>query len=96
MLMRLATFSPEERVTEVSEEVVREGLLSTLQSTPGFAGAYFGVNRISGRGISVTLWATQEQLRSSEDAVAAVARRGLQIPNPESVETFEVTQALSR
>jgi hypothetical protein len=55
MLMRVATFSPEEQVAEVPEAVVRDALLETLTSIPGFAGAYFGIDRTSGRGIFVTL-----------------------------------------
>jgi hypothetical protein len=91
MLMRIATFSPEEHVTDLPAGVVTEGLLGTLKCISGFAGACFGLDRSSGRAISVTLWATLEELRSSEDAIAALACHGAQLANPKSVETFEVT-----
>jgi heme-degrading monooxygenase HmoA len=92
MLKRVALFPPQERVAEVPADVVREDLLGTLKSIPGFAEAYFSLDRASGRGLSVTLWETEEALRASESAIGNLARAapGVKIPNPTSVETFEV------
>jgi hypothetical protein len=92
MLMRIAFFPAEERVAELSEDVVQEQLLGTLKAIPGFKGAYFCLDRPSGRGVSVTLCETEDALRTSERAVEEVARAPSQvrIPNPISVETFEV------
>lgn len=92
MLMRIAIFPPEERVAEVPADVVREHLLGTLKGVPGFGRAYFCLDRPSGRGLSVTVWETEEALRASERAIANLARAapGIRIPNPVSVETFEV------
>jgi hypothetical protein len=92
MLMRVALFPPEERVAEVPSDVVRELLLGTLKAIPRFANAYFCLDRASGRGLSVTLWETEEALRASESAIGSLARAvpGVRIPTPASVETFEV------
>jgi hypothetical protein len=39
----------------------------------------------------VTLWATEDSLRASEEIVGALSRTSeAQIPDPSSVETFEV------
>jgi hypothetical protein len=61
-------------------------------SCPGFAEAYFCLDRASGRGLSVTLWETEEALRASEKAIGNLARAvpGVRVPTPASVETFEV------
>jgi heme-degrading monooxygenase HmoA len=90
--MRVAFFPPEQQVADVPAEVVREGLLRTLQSVQGFAGAYFCADPASGKGLSVTLWQTEAALRESEDAIRALAQRTTQtrIPDPSTVETFEV------
>jgi heme-degrading monooxygenase HmoA len=92
MLMRIAVFPAEERVAELPEDVVQEQLLDTLKAIPGFTRAYFCLDRPSGRGVSVTLWETEDALGASERAVADVARaaRQVRIPTPISVETFEV------
>jgi hypothetical protein len=91
MFMRVAVFDPDQRVGEVSDDVVRGGLLATLKGVPGFEGAYFGVDTRSGKGISVTLWATEESLRASEAAIGELARSGgARIPDPSSIQTFEV------
>jgi hypothetical protein len=88
MLMRIALFPAEERVAELSEDMVQEQLLGTLKAIPGFTGAYFCLDRPSSRGV----WETEDALRTSERAVGEVARAPSQvgIPNPISVETFEV------
>lgn len=90
--MRVAVFPPGERVAEVPEDVVRERLLGTLKTIPGFAAAYFCLDRASGKGLSVTLWATDEALRASEGAIGSLTTAGdeVRIPNRISVETFEV------
>lgn len=90
-MMRLAVFPPEERVEEVPEEVVENGLLATLKAIPGFAKAYFCIDPGSGKAVSVTLWETEEALSASEEAVGRMSEPGgAGIPNPGSVETFEV------
>lgn len=92
MLMRVAVFPPNEKVAEVPEDVVRERLLGSLKAIPGFETAFFCVDRESGKGLSVTLCATDEALRASELAMGTLAVVGgpVRIPNPTSVETFEV------
>jgi len=39
--------------------IVREGL-AVLKELPGFQNVYFGVNRGSGRGVTISLWDTEE------------------------------------
>jgi heme-degrading monooxygenase HmoA len=92
MQMRIAFFPAEERVAELSEDVVQEQLLGTLKAIPGFTGAYFCLDHPSGRAVSVTLWETEDALTTSERAVGEVAQAAseVRIPNPSSVETFEV------
>jgi hypothetical protein len=91
MYLRLAVFPPEERVADVPEGVVREGLLASLKAIPGFAAAYFCLDPTSGKGLSVTLWDTEDALSASEDAIRRMSQtEGAVVPNPSSVETFEV------
>jgi hypothetical protein len=91
MLMRVAVFPAEEQVAEVPEEVVQSGLLATLKATPGFAAAYFCIDPSSGKGLSVTLWETEDALRTSEASILRLSEtEGARVPNPSSVETFEV------
>jgi hypothetical protein len=72
--MRLAVFPPEERVADVPENVVRDRLLESLKAMSGFEGAYFCIDPISGKGVSVTLWETEKALRDSEDTSDACRR----------------------
>jgi hypothetical protein len=89
--MRLAVFPPEERVSDVPENVVRDGLLASLKAMSGFQGAYFCIDPISGKGLSVTLWETEKALRDSEEYIGRMSQADeTLIPNPSIVETFEV------
>jgi hypothetical protein len=91
MYMRLAVFPPEERVADVPENVVRDQLLASLKAMPGFGAAYFCIDPISGKALSVTLWETESALRASEEYIGRMSQAGeTHLPNPSTIETFEV------
>jgi heme-degrading monooxygenase HmoA len=72
---------------------LRDEAVATLRAQPGFRGLYFLVGHGSGKGVSITLWETEESLRASEAAYVGQAgaeliqQMGLSIP---SVEIYEV------
>ena len=73
-------------------QMVRDSI-PRIKSQPGFRAFVAGVNRATGRGFTVSSWATAEQRQSSDTATAAQrqpvieagALYGLQIQNVETV-----------
>jgi hypothetical protein len=63
MFARVATYSGD------PEELVRgfDRSLKELAKLEGFSHAYFGVDRSSGRAMSMTLWATEATLEGSAE-----------------------------
>jgi heme-degrading monooxygenase HmoA len=55
---------------EVDEAIrqVRENTLPKLKQLDGYKGAYFLVDRQNGKSLSVTLWESEEAMRTSEEA----------------------------
>ena len=50
----------------------RENVAPTLRELEGFAGLLVLADRPTGRSMAITLWETEEALRSSEEAAAQV------------------------
>jgi heme-degrading monooxygenase HmoA len=55
---------------EIDEAIrqVRENVLPSVEQLDGYKGAYFLVDRQSGKSLSVTLWESEEAMRDSEEA----------------------------
>jgi len=81
MYARVTTIQgPPESVDE-SITVTREKAIPQARQIPGFKGALTLVDRTSGKGLTVTLWESEDALRTSDeaankirsDAVAAIS-----------------------
>jgi heme-degrading monooxygenase HmoA len=61
----------------------------------GFQGVYFLVDRQSGKGLSITLWESEEAMRASEDAANQLRSESAEASGEEilGVERYEVAIA---
>jgi heme-degrading monooxygenase HmoA len=71
----------------------REQVMPAVKKMAGFKGAYFLVDRKSGKEISITLWNTEKDLQASAKAanqLRAQASETVAASNPPTVEIYEV------
>jgi heme-degrading monooxygenase HmoA len=63
-----------------------------LESIEGFSRAYFMVNRESGKGMSITVWESEEALNASAAKADELRSRGAEAGGStiESVESYEI------
>lgn len=59
-----------DRIDEAIESV-RNRVLPVLQNCPGFKGQLLLIERTRGEAIGISLWDTEENMKASEDKVAA-------------------------
>jgi heme-degrading monooxygenase HmoA len=76
-------------------EALRQGFDSVsggLREINGFKNAYFMIDRDSGKGVSVTLWESEEALRESVSRADELRNQATQPSGAsiESVESYEV------
>ncbi|MCX5192527.1 YdhR family protein [Streptomyces sp. NBC_00249] len=69
-----------------------EAIVKQVEDVPGFLGAYYLVDRVSGKAVSLTLWEDERSMRASEETAARIReetarREGQQVV---SVDRFEV------
>ena len=68
MHARVTTFEgPAERMDEGARQA-REQILPAARQMEGFKGMYVLADRESGKAMAVTLWASEEAMRASEEA----------------------------
>jgi heme-degrading monooxygenase HmoA len=71
----------------------REQVMSAVKKMAGFKGAYFLVDRKSGKEISITLWDTERNLQASSkaaDQLRTQAAQTVAAAKPSIVEIYEV------
>ncbi len=72
---------------------VKQDVVPNAKKLPGFKGGYWLADRTTGKGISITLWESEEMMRSSDEAakqlVDKVAATGIQITGVERYEVFD-------
>ncbi|MFF8610547.1 hypothetical protein ACF06X_32055 [Streptomyces sp. NPDC015346] len=92
MFARLSTYQgspvpPGGDLTAKSEEIVR-----LVRDLPGFKGAYYLVDRATGKARSLTLWEDEAAMRASEDRAAEIRYQAAQREGQRvvSVDHFEV------
>ncbi len=88
------TGSPE-RIDE-TVRIYQEQMVPTLRQQQGFQNAIFVADRSSGKGISITLWDSEEAARAAEaqaQQMRAQARESMQIRETPTVELYEVAVA---
>jgi len=63
-----------------------------LESIDGFSHAYFMVDRASGKGVSITIWDSEEALNASAAKADELRSQGAQAGGAqiESVESYEI------
>ena len=69
-----------------------EGATGPLEEMPGLAGAYFLVDREGGRGMSITLWESEEALNSGVEKANQLRQTAMSggAGTIESVDHYEV------
>ena len=84
-----------ERIDDTAR-VYREQMVPALRQQPGFQGAMYLADRGSGKGISVTLWESEEAARAAEMQAAqmrAQATETMEIRQAPTVELYEAVVA---
>jgi heme-degrading monooxygenase HmoA len=68
---RIATYAAEPSPYRIEQGIrrAREKALPRLRQMDGFEGAYFFVDRHSGKAISLSLWESEEAMHRSEEVV---------------------------
>ena len=83
------------------DEAIRYGqeqILPRLEQMEGFEEAYFLVDRLSGKALSITLWESEEAMRASEEAASQLRSESAEAAGEtvESVERYEVVMSPER
>ncbi|HEV8686739.1 MAG TPA: antibiotic biosynthesis monooxygenase [Gaiellaceae bacterium] len=87
--------APPERLEEGLDRVVNI-VIPMLREVPGFDGVLSLVDRTSGRSLTITLWDSEEALRTSEeraDQLRSQAAEELGAMQPPQVDRYEVVVA---
>lgn len=70
MFARVTTYEiPLDRLDE-GVEVARDRVAEQAALMPGYKSGYWMIDRATGRGISFTVWETEDELRASEERAA--------------------------
>jgi hypothetical protein len=95
MHIRITPFSIDPARIEAAETISREQVLPVMRALPGFHSYYNGLDRTTGRGVTVTTWETEEQANALRellrDGVGALQASGITFdpPNIYEVRTHE-------
>ena len=93
MLARVSTIQGKPQQVEDGIRQYREQVMSAVKKMAGFKGAYFLVDRKSGKEVSITLWDTEKNLQDSAkaaDQLRAQASQTVAASKPPIVEIYEV------
>ena len=93
MFARVSTIQGNPQQVEDGIRQYREQVISAVKKIVGFKGAYFLVDRKSGKEVSITLWDTEKDLQASTkaaDQLRAQAAQTVAAPKPPVVEIYEV------
>ena len=93
MFARVSTIQGKPEQTEDGIRQYREHVMPAGKKMAGFKGAYFLVNRKSGKEVSITLWDTERNLQDSTkaaDQLRAQASQTVAASKPPIVEIYEV------
>ena len=98
MFARIATYMAEPSPYRTEQGIVRarEKALPRLRQMDGYEGAYFFVDRQSGKAITISLWESEEAMRRSEEVVRTLRDEiaGGLATNVVDVEHYEVAIGL--
>ncbi len=93
MFARVSTIQGKPQQVEDGIRQYREQVMPAVKKMAGFKGAYFLVDRKSGKEVSITLWDTEKNLQDSTkaaDQLRAQASQTVAASKPPIVEIYEV------
>ena len=92
MIVRVATFSVDQRRLDDYRDFIYGHLFPTLRTVPGYVGTFLGREANSGQLISLSFWRTEADAAAGEEAVGRVIRALPQgsAPRPSKVEKYVV------
>jgi heme-degrading monooxygenase HmoA len=93
MFARVSTIQGNPQQVDNGIRHYREQVIPTMMKDTGFKGAYFLVDRKSGKAVSITLWGTEKDLQASTkvaDQLRAQASQTVAATKPPVVEIYEV------
>ena len=96
MWVRMSIFqgSPNQSNEEIEQnnKTLQERILPTARQMDGFKGAMTIGDRVSGKGISLTFWETEEAMKASEEAANKLRQQSAEETNDQiaGVERYEV------
>lgn len=86
MQARTSTWTGSPEALDKWAEHVALNVQPMVAGLPGNAGAYFFIDRVNQRALTLTLWATDESARSSDEAADASRARTVQATGVELLE----------
>ncbi len=93
MYTRVVTVQIRQGKTEATVEIFRDALLPALREQEGFCGAHLLTDAGSGKGLMITLWESEAQMRANEASGffrEQLTRFGPVLSAPASAERYEV------
>ena len=93
MFARVSTIQGKPQQVEGGIRQYREQVMPAVKKMAGFKGAYFLVNRKSGKEVSITLWDTEKDMQASTkaaDQLRAQASQTVAAAKPPTVDIYEV------
>ena len=98
MHARVSTYQGSPDQIDEGVRYAREIIVPRAQEMDGFQGVYFLVDRQSGKGLSITLWESEEVMRASEEAANQLRSESAEASGEEilGVERYEVAIAPER
>jgi heme-degrading monooxygenase HmoA len=93
MFARVSTIQGKPQQVEDGIRQYREQVMPAVKKMAGFKGAYFLVDRKSGKEVSITLWDTEKDMQASTkaaDQLRAQASQTVAAAKPPTVDIYEV------
>lgn len=90
MHARVTHFKGDPAKVEESVRFITEAVVPSAKKNAGFKGGYWLADRTTGKGISFTLWETEEAMRSSDETAKGTVEKatamGIQVTGAERYE----------
>ena len=92
MFARVSIFKGSGQEFDEAATNARENVIPALREIDGFAGALILADRPTGRSMAITLWETEDALRSSEEAATQMREETAATYDEEilGVETYDI------
>ncbi len=92
MFARVSTYQGSAEQVDRGLDHARESILPKVRELDGFEGAYYLVDRDSGKALSITLWGSERAMQASEESADRLRGESAQAAGAtvEGVERYEV------